>query len=117
MTTDSAIENAVRVVKPPRLRMYVYCSTDTFERLCLIGSRWTRCIAAQQSNLVREAEQLANDAQRRAPSDYMKHRTNWECANQDDALRLRTLVEAWPRLTRRQQEDLVCEFDSVVGAA
>ncbi len=115
MTTDAAIQNTVRVAKPPRVRIFVYCSTYAFEQLSLIGSRWSQCIPAQQSNLVREAEQLADSAQRRPPCDYMKHRTNWEVASQDDALRLRMLIEAWPSLTYRQQEDLVEQFNLVIG--
>jgi hypothetical protein len=115
MTTDATVQ-LTSVVKPPRLRMFVYCSMDSFEKLAAIGSRWLRCIAAQQSNIVNEAEQLANDAQRRPPSDYLKHRVMWECANQVDADRLRRLVNAWPSLSRRQQEDLVDQFELVVGS-
>lgn len=101
--------------KKIEVRLFVYCSTDTFEQLAKIGTRWSQCIAAQQSNLVNEAEALADAAQRRAPSDYMKHRVRWEVSNSMDADRLRMLIAVWPSLSRRQQEELVRKFEAAIG--
>ena len=99
--------------KPVRVRAFVYCSTDTFATLAQIGSNWLYCMAAHQSNIVNAAEAAASSSQRRPPADYLKHRTNWEVANKVDADRLRRLIEVWPDLTRRQQEELVDEFNTV----
>ena len=102
-------------VKPVRVRMYVYCSTEAFAQLNEMGRRWMDCIAAQQSNIVNDAEQTASASQRRAPADYLKHRTNWDSQNKVDAARLRRLIHVWPELSHRKQAELVEHIQTVVG--
>lgn len=102
--------------KAVRVRAFVYCSTDSFERLADIGSKWMRCPAAHQSNILDEAESCQSDEHRRPAAEYMKHRTCWDVASQVDADRLRRLIAVWPNLTRSTQVSLVAQFKAVCHA-
>lgn len=101
--------------KAIRVRAWIYCSQESFDLLAQVGQRWFDCMAAHQSNIVNDAEQAADDSQRRPPVNYAKHRANWHVASSIDAGRLRRLIELWPALTRNTQRELVEHIQTVVN--
>jgi hypothetical protein len=98
-----------------RPRITVFCDAESFHRLAEIGKRWLSIIAAQQSNLVREAEAQADARNRPAPAQLGKFRGHWEAANNVDAARLRSLCQLWPELGRSTQVALVETAKAVAG--
>lgn len=102
-------------IKPVLVRAWIYCSQESYDLLAEVGTRWLDCMASHQANIVNEAEQLAQFAQRRSPVTYAKHRARWNVASSPDAARLRSLIASWPELTYRQQEAFVEQIKTVVG--
>ena len=90
-------------VLPVYVRASVYCDAESFARLNEIGKRWDRVSAAQQSNIVNDAEACASSTA--ASAD--RQRGNWPTATDRCADRLRRLVAAWPSINRRKQAELV----------
>ncbi len=106
---------ATETRKPILVRAYVYCSSDAAALLREVAKRWLDCMGAHQSNILNEAEALANAANRPEPSVYRKHSIRTHVANETDASRLRRLIGVWGDLTHRQQTEFVGQIKTVVG--
>jgi hypothetical protein len=104
----------------------VKCDADSAARLRTIAKLWPRVIAAQQSNILRDAENYSDSnfrAHLRAgdltvnSQPSIRIRFNNEAMSPMDEIRLIELIELWSSLRPSSQEQLIDTVELVTGTA